>query len=84
MMTTSILKACFHEIQKLQCSFICGDSEEYKRVHSMERVVMVLSKFLGELDIRRLDVMNNACLLKLGWAIRSNEESLCCEGMCGK
>lgn len=73
-----------HEIQNLQCYFIWDDSDEHIRVHSVKWDVMTLPKFFRGLSIRRFDVMNNVCLLKLGWDILSNKQSLCCEVMCGK
>lgn len=75
MMSTSIPKPCWHEIQKLQCSFIEGYKEEHWRVQSVKWGVMMLQKLLGRLGVRWLDVMSNACLLKLGWAIHDNEQS---------
>lgn len=73
MITTSIPKACLHEIKKLYLSFIWGDSEEHRKVHLVKWDVITLPKFLGGLGIRRLNVMNNACILKFNWVIHNNE-----------
>lgn len=46
--------------------------------------VVTKPKHLGGLGIRRLDVVNKACLMKLGWAIRKGSTELWCEVPKGK
>jgi hypothetical protein len=83
MMTAAIPKACLNEIQKIQRGFIWGDDNGSRKYHAVSWENVTLPKSHGGLGIRRLVQMNKACLMKLGWAIRSGEEALWIEVLQG-
>jgi len=83
MMTTSVPKSCLNEIQKIQRAFIWGDEEGHRKYHAVSWDNVTLQKARGGLGIRRLIHMNKACLMKLGWVIRSGEEAMWIDVMRG-
>ncbi|KAK2422286.1 Polynucleotidyl transferase, ribonuclease H superfamily protein [Trifolium repens] len=83
-MTNKIPKACLDEIQKLQRSFIWGDSEAGRKYHAVNWGIVTTPKRLGGLGLRRLDIMNQACLLKLGWKMYIGANDLWCQVLKGK
>ncbi|MCH81869.1 putative ribonuclease H protein [Trifolium medium] len=76
MMTTAIPKACLNEIQKIQRAFIWGDDDDGRKYHAVNWEIVTKPKAYGGLGIRRLVHMNQACLMKLAWAIRTGEDAL--------
>jgi hypothetical protein len=76
MMTNCIPKACLNELQKIQRAFIWGDEDGNRKYHAVSWDKVTKPKALGGLGLRRLVHMNKACLMKLGWAIRSGKEAL--------
>ncbi|PNX81608.1 ribonuclease H [Trifolium pratense] len=84
MMTTSIPKACLHEIQKIQRAFIWGEENGERKYHAVSWDNITKPKAFGGLGIRRLVQMNKACLMKLAWSIRSGEEALWIDVIRGK
>lgn len=76
MMTIPIPKSCLNDIQKLQRDFIWGDSEDHKRHHMINWNTITLPKDMGGLGVRDLKVMNSACMMKMGWALRKGGDSL--------
>ncbi|PNX95340.1 hypothetical protein L195_g018531 [Trifolium pratense] len=84
MMTNKIPKNCIDEIQKMQLNFIWGDTENGRIYHAVGWEMMTKPKYLGGLGLRRLDSMNEACLLKLGWQLYSGVKEFWCEVMRGK
>ncbi|MCH79274.1 putative non-LTR retroelement reverse transcriptase [Trifolium medium] len=84
MMTTPIPKACLNEIQKIHRAFIWGDEEGNRKYHAVRWDVVTKPKVFGGLGIRRLVHMNKACLMKLGWAIRSGKNALWIDVVKGK
>lgn len=44
---------------------------------------MAKSKEIGGLELRRLDVMNKACMLKLGWKLQAGSRDLWSEMLWG-
>jgi hypothetical protein len=84
MMTAPIPKACLNEIHKIQRSFIWGDEDGSRKYHAVSWDNVTKPKALGGLGIRRLVNMNKACLMKLGWAIRTDQEALWIDVMKGK
>jgi hypothetical protein len=69
MMSSKIPKACLDEIQKIQRNFIWGDGENVRKFHAVRWSLVTTLKQMGGLGLRKLDVMNQACLLKLGWKL---------------
>jgi hypothetical protein len=84
MMTNKIPKSCLEEIQKLQRNFIWGDRDGVKKYHAIGWEKVTKPKYCGGLGLRRLDVMNQACILKLGWKLASGANDLWCKVMRGK
>lgn len=76
MMSCAIPKACLQDSQKVQKAFIWGDNDFQKHVHAVNWSTMTKPKRCGGLGIRRLEEMNEACLLKLGWKLRRGKNSL--------
>jgi hypothetical protein len=84
MMTTCIPKGCLEEINKLQRKFIWGDTEGNNKYHAIRWEDVTKPKRFGGLGLRRLDTMNQACLLKLGWKFNFGASDLWCEVLRGK
>ncbi|MCI11192.1 putative ribonuclease H protein, partial [Trifolium medium] len=84
MMSSKIPKSCLDDIQMLQRSFVWGDTEQKKRFHAVGWEKITVPKWLGGLGIRKLDVMNNACLMKLGWNYQGGSDDLWCKVLRGK
>ena len=76
MMSCAVPKTCLQEIQKIQRAFIWGDNEIERHVHAVNWIVVTKPKLRGGFGIRRLEKMNEACLLKLGWKLRSGDNNL--------
>jgi hypothetical protein len=70
MMTNCIPKGCLEEIQRLQRNFIWGDTDDVRKYHAVGWEVVTTPKCYGGLGLRRLDEMNKACILKLGWKLK--------------
>ncbi|WJX47132.1 hypothetical protein P8452_33857 [Trifolium repens] len=84
MMSTKIPKACLDEIHKLQRQFIWGDTDVKRRYHAVGWDDISVPKWMGGLGLRKLNVMNQACLMKLGWKFQTNGEDYWCRVMRGK
>jgi len=84
MMTTAIQKACLNEINKIQRAFIWGNEDGNRKYHAVRWDLVTLPKAVGGLGIRHLVNMNKACLMKLGWAIRSGVDALWIDVIRGK
>jgi ribonuclease HI len=84
MMTAAIPKTCLNEIQKIQRAFIWGDEDGTRRYHAVNWEKVTQPKAIGGLGIRRLVHMNQACLMKLAWAVRNGENALWIEVLKGK
>jgi hypothetical protein len=84
MMTNKIPKSCLEEIQKLQRNFIWGDKEGAKKYHAVSWEMVTKPKDCGGLGLRRLDVMNQACILKLSWKLASGAKDWWCYIFRGK
>jgi hypothetical protein len=78
MMSSKIPKSCLDEIQMMQRQFIWGDMEQKRRFHAVGWDKISVPKWLRGLGLRKLDVMNKACLLKLDWKLQcgSNDYSV--------
>jgi hypothetical protein len=84
MMTNIIPKSCIDEIHRIQRRFIWGDTQQTRRYHAVGWDTVTRPKSFGGLGLRRLDVMNKACILKLGRKIQSGALDFWCEVMLGK
>jgi hypothetical protein len=79
MMSSKIPKACLDEIQKIQRNFIWGDGENVRKFHAVRWSLVTTLKQMGGLGLRKLDVMNQACLLKLGWKLINGCNDFWCD-----
>jgi hypothetical protein len=79
MMTNKIPKGCLDDIQRLQRNFIWGDTEEARKYHAVGWDVVTTPKWLGGLGLRKLENMNKACILKLGWKVYSGANDFWCQ-----
>ncbi|MCH82962.1 putative ribonuclease H protein [Trifolium medium] len=84
MMTNKIPKSCLEEIQKLQRNFIWGDRDGVKKYHAIGWEMVTKPKDCGGLGLRRLEVMNQACILKLSWKLASGAKDCWFEVLRGK
>jgi hypothetical protein len=84
MMTTSIPKSFLKEIEKAQRAFVWGDTEDKRKAHMISWEIMTQSKKNGGMGLRKLQCMNEACLMKLGWSLMTGEKSLWGDVLVGK
>jgi hypothetical protein len=84
MMTNRIPKMCLEEIQMLQRNFFWGNGDGARKYHAISWDKVSKPKSCGDLGLRRLDVMNQACILKLGWKLSSGSTDWWCEVIRGK
>jgi hypothetical protein len=84
MMSTPIPKSCLQEIEKAQRAFIWGDTEDKRKAHMVSWDTITQSKPCGGLGLRKLQSMNEACLMKMGWSLMSGEETLWGKVLLGK
>jgi len=84
MMTTYIPKRCIDEMQRIQRSFVWGDTDTTRRHHAISWDIVTQPKCYGGLGLRKLDIMNKACIMKLCWGVFSVEKSLWSEILRGK
>jgi ribonuclease HI len=77
-MSTSIPKACLEDIQRMQRNFIWGDTVQKRRFHAVGWQKITVPKWSGGLGLRNLDIMNKACLCKLGWKLQTGSSDLWC------
>jgi hypothetical protein len=64
-----VLIGCLNEIQKIQRSFIWGDNDNKRHTHMVGWNIMTLSKQHGCMGFKNLQMMNEACLIKMNWAL---------------
>jgi len=57
---------------------------EGRRYHTVSWDVVTQPKHMGGLGLRRLDIMNKACLMKLGWELQNNGTNFWCSVLKGK
>jgi ribonuclease HI len=84
MMSTNIPKGCLDEIHKMQRHFIWGDTEAKRRYHAVGWDNISVPKWMGGLGLRKLDVMNRACLMKLCWKFQKDSNAYWCKVLHGK
>jgi ribonuclease HI len=84
MMSSKIPKSCLDDIHRMQRQFIWGDTDQKRRFHAVGWDKISVPKWLGGLGLRKLDAMNQACLLKLGWKLQAGSEEYWCSVLRGK
>jgi hypothetical protein len=84
MMSSKIPKTCLDDIQRLQRKFIWGDTEDRRKYHAVSWKNITTPKWMGGLGLRNLEVMNQACLIKLVWKLSSGAEEYWCNIMRSK
>ncbi|MCH86827.1 RNA-directed DNA polymerase (Reverse transcriptase) [Trifolium medium] len=84
MMSSKIPKSCLDDIQRMQRQFIWGDTDQKKKLHAIAWDKITVPKWMGGLGIRKLEIMNQACLSKLNWKLNSGSEEFWCTVMHGK
>lgn len=82
-MTAPIPKCCSDDMQRIQRSFIWGNTDTVRRHHAISWDIVTQPKCHGGLGLPKLDVMNEACLMKLCWGVYSGEKSLWTEVLRG-
>ncbi|MCI95326.1 putative ribonuclease H protein, partial [Trifolium medium] len=60
----------------MQRNFIWGDTENKRRFHAVGWDKITVPKWKGGLGMRKLEVMNKACLCKLGWKLQTDSKEL--------
>ncbi|GAU13938.1 hypothetical protein TSUD_262650 [Trifolium subterraneum] len=83
-MTEKIPKACLDDIQRIQRNFIWGDYDNVRKFHAVNWNMVTRPKWMGGLGLRKLEVMNQACLLKLGWKLNCGATDFWCQVVKGK
>jgi ribonuclease HI len=84
MMTTKIPKSCLDDIERIQRSFIWGDTDSGRKFHAVRWDKVTTPKRMGGLGLRNLECMNKACLSKLGWKLFAGADDYWCQIMRGK
>jgi hypothetical protein len=84
MMSSSIPKSCLEDIQRIQRSFIWGNTDQKKKFHAIGWDKITVPKWRDGLGIRKLEEMNKACLGKLNFKLQSGCDDFWCKVMRGK
>ncbi|KAK0606978.1 hypothetical protein LWI29_007229 [Acer saccharum] len=63
-------------LDKINRDFLWGNSVDRKKVHLVKWDTVYLPKNLGGLGIKKMKVMNQALLAKVGWRLMQNNTSL--------
>jgi hypothetical protein len=84
MMSMPIPKSCLKEIEKAQRAFIWGDTEDKRKSHMVGWDIITQPKDCGGLGLRKLENMNEACLMRMGWSLMSKDYSLWGQVLLGK
>lgn len=76
MMMNMMLKACIEEIHKMKRNFTWGDMQEKSKYHAINWDTITKHKQDEGLGLRRLDIMNNAYIVKLVWKLHNATKEL--------
>ncbi|RYR24105.1 hypothetical protein Ahy_B02g057597 isoform A [Arachis hypogaea] len=69
-------KAVCNEIEKLQRNFVWGDTDNKRGLHAVNWKTLCLPKHEGGLGFRKLELMNEAFLLKIIWQLQEQPNTL--------
>jgi hypothetical protein len=61
-----------------------GDTDHKRKFHVVAWDKIIVPKAMGGLGLRKLDVMNKACLSKLSWKLQTGSSDLWCHVLRGK
>lgn len=81
MMTNKPPKTCIDEIQSLHRKFVWGYTEDKKKILAIAWDKVTMPKHLGGVGLRDLNILNQVCIMKLGWTIHNNPSALWCNAM---
>ncbi|CAK8568345.1 unnamed protein product [Lathyrus sativus] len=84
MMTTMILKACIDDIHKIQRKFLWGENTNERKFRVVGWQQVNMSKISEGLGLRKLGIMNKACVARLSWKMQAGCRDLCSEVLRGK
>ncbi|XP_058762472.1 uncharacterized protein LOC131635855 [Vicia villosa] len=76
MMTNMLPISCIKDIQRVQRNFIWGDTSTKKKMHLVNWDTITNPKDRGGLGLRKLEIMNKACLMKLNSGLLNNSQEL--------
>ncbi|KAJ7945157.1 Ribonuclease H [Quillaja saponaria] len=79
MQTNKPPQSTCHEIEQLCINFIWGDTNTKRRMHLINWGTLCMSKNEGGIGLRKLNLMNNACLNKIGWGVVLKQKGLWAE-----
>lgn len=84
MMSNMVPKNCLKGIHQIQRQFIWRYIEGKNQFHTISWDKITKLKQEGGLGLRKLTLMNKACLTKLGWKFYKGNNDLWCKVMYGK
>jgi ribonuclease HI len=62
----------------MQRNFIWGDTAQKRRFHAVGWQKVTAPKWAGGLGLRKLEIMNKACLCKLSWKLQTGSNDFWC------
>ncbi|KAF7807224.1 ribonuclease H [Senna tora] len=84
MQSMRIPKSISLEVERMQRNFIWGHDHEHRKAHPIGWSTLCKPKGCGGLGFRRMELMNSAFLMKLGWKFMTEKDNLCCQVMVAK
>ncbi|KAF7812710.1 RNA-directed DNA polymerase [Senna tora] len=84
MQSTRIPKVTCSKIEKLQRNFVWGHLDNVRKPHPISWKTVCSPKESGGLGIKRLTLMNNAFIMKMGWKLKTEDNNLCVKVLRGK
>lgn len=84
MQTTRVPVSVCLEIEKLQHDFVWGHVNGGRKFLAMRWDVVCRNKKCGGLGLKKLQAMNDAFIMKLGWKVKTELDNLCSKVLVGK